>query len=209
MAQASDVESPPAPSPRGPLGGLFFRGPEDSTTAAGPLPQPRPETITGEEPPATTDPWPLPLDADGSVSGPSWTPGASGDEDESGTTSSDTSAAGRRVKLGKAAARATGAKAVLIAGGIANRLAATTEGQRAAQLYLTDDEDAANIGHPLADIVSRHGGVAGKELSPDANDALAAIMGLTNYATKQFARFMAAAEYDRQVAGGAVVDPQA
>lgn len=160
----------------------------------------------GEETSPASEPWPLPVE-DELASAPEWTPDESTAQDESDPTSSPGSSGSRTVRLGKAAARATGAKAVLMAGSIAHRMAATTEGQRLAQLYVTDQEDAENIGHPLADIASRRGGVAGKALSPDANDALSALMGLANYATKQFALHVAAAQYDRQRSGAASPQP--
>jgi hypothetical protein len=81
--------------------------------------------------------------------------------------------------------RATARQAVTIGTGMAHTVAAKTEAQRAVGLYLADEDDAANIGNPLADIMHRRGDVVGGKLSPDANDFLKALMGVAGYLTKQ------------------------
>jgi hypothetical protein len=84
-------------------------------------------------------------------------------------------------------------------------VAAKTEAQRRVGLYLADDEDAANIGHPLADIAHRRGDVVGGKLSPDANDLLRSVFGVVGYFTKQVAKI----GYARQLEGApATADPQ-
>jgi hypothetical protein len=61
---------------------------------------------------------------------------------------------------------------VKIGTGMAHTVAAKTEAQKAVGLYLADDDDAANIGNPLADMMHRRGDIVGGKLSPDANDFL-------------------------------------
>jgi hypothetical protein len=121
--------------------------------------------------------------------------------DDSGTTSSPASSGSRSpgAIVGKAAAKATAAQAVIIAGGMAHRIAARTEMQQQIGLYLTDEQDAESIGHPLGEMVARRGGVAGKALSPDANDALAALMGIAQYVSKQVAKIVQIQQVEQQL----------
>jgi hypothetical protein len=76
--------------------------------------------------------------------------------------------------------------AVLIGGDQAHNLLARTEGQQAVELYKADEDDAKAIGDPLARIAERREGLG--EVSPDTADLLAAMVGLTRYATKQISR---------------------
>lgn len=164
-----------------------------------------------EEPPipSTTTPGPAApqLEPDVSASG-SESPSDGADESREETSSPDSSAdrGGPLKPLGKAALKATTAKAVLIGSAMAHRVAARTEGQRVVGLYLADEADAENIGEPIAEIMHRHGGVAGKAMNPDTNDALQAIMGLANYVSKQVIKAQQATEVDGHLAAGGTLD---
>jgi hypothetical protein len=92
---------------------------------------------------------------------------------------------------------------VLIAGDTAHRVLARTPGQQEAGLYATDEADAEAIGDPLARIAQRHEGIG--EVSPDTADLLAAMMGLTRYASKQIAKSQQARALDARVNLGAEV----
>lgn len=92
---------------------------------------------------------------------------------------------------------------VLIAGDQAHRILARTEGQREVGLYATDQDDAEAIGDPLARIAQRHEGIG--EVNPDTADLLAAMMGLTRYASKQIGRNQQARALDARVNLGAEV----
>jgi hypothetical protein len=70
---------------------------------------------------------------------------------------------------------------------MAHTVAANTQAKRDVGLYLADDEDAVNIGDPLAEIAYRRGDIVGGKLSPDANDLLRSMMGVGNYFAKQVA----------------------
>lgn len=194
-----EESSPPGVRPRpsrSPFG-IGFLSPPEEPAAAIPSPAASPEAG-----PAT---WPLPVD-DGSGSGSGSTT-VEPDEDSHDSTTSPASSSSSTGRLGKAAARATGAKAVLTATGIAHRVGARTEGQQLAGLYLADEDDAEAIGHPLADIVSRRSGTVGAALSPDANDALSALIGLAGYMSKQIANLVAAQQHDAAQRGPAPVAP--
>lgn len=83
---------------------------------------------------------------------------------------------------------------VIIAGDQAHNLLAKSEGQKAVGLYATDNEDAERIGDPLARIAGRHQGIGA--VNPDTQDLLAAMVGLTRYATKQVQKGQAARQLD-------------
>jgi hypothetical protein len=76
---------------------------------------------------------------------------------------------------------------------------ARTEGQKAVGLYVADDEDAERIGDPLARVAGRHQGMG--KINPDTADLLAAMVGLTRYATKQVQRANHAKQLDGAGAG--------
>lgn len=95
---------------------------------------------------------------------------------------------------------------VIIAGHQAHEFLARSEGQQHVGLYLTDEEDAANIGDPLARVAARHQGIG--QVNPDTADLLSAMVGLTRYATKQIGRTRAAKELDLGAAT-AVPTPEA
>jgi hypothetical protein len=175
LLEQSDESQSPAPIPsqsRRPAG-LFFSGsqeePEGMAEAAASLQDPS-LLPSGDE-----------SDSDGDwLSDP--------DESLSETSSPDSSGdgGGPLKPLGKAALRATTRKGVLIATSMAHRVAARTELERRAGLYLADEQDQELIADPIANILHRRGGVATK-LSPDANDALSGLMGFANYVAKQVA----------------------
>ena len=83
---------------------------------------------------------------------------------------------------------------VIIATDQAHRFLAKTQGQLDTRLYAADDQDAANIGDPLARIAGRREGLG--EVSPDTADLLAAMMGLAGYATKQIQKQAIAKQID-------------
>lgn len=83
---------------------------------------------------------------------------------------------------------------VIFAGEGAHEYLARSEGQKAVGLYLADQQDAEHIGDPLARIAARHQGLG--EVSPDTADLLAAMVGLTRYATRQIGKRSAAAAFD-------------
>jgi hypothetical protein len=72
---------------------------------------------------------------------------------------------------------------VAIAGHQAHEHLARTPGQREVGLFLTDEEDQAGIGDPLARIAGRHQGVGA--VSEDTKDLLAALVSIARYGTKQ------------------------
>jgi len=155
-------------------------------------------------------PWPTleetsqPADVDGLDSGDEWL--SDPDESPSGTSSPDSSAdgGGPLKPLGKAALRATTRKGVLIATSAVHRIAARQELEKAAGLYIADEQDQELIGDPVANLLHRRGGIVGNKMSEDANDALSALMGLANYVSKQI---VLTAEIGRLQAAG--VDPAA
>jgi hypothetical protein len=166
---------PPQSSRRGI--GLFFSGnqeegqPEGMAEAAANLQQDSPSAS--------------PSDA-GSDSGSDW-PSGPDDLEEELTGPSESSADGGPLKpLGKAALKATTRKAVLISTSLAHRLAARSELEKRAGLYIADEQDQELIGDPIANVLHRRGGGVSK-LSPDANDALSGLMGFANYIAKQVA----------------------
>jgi hypothetical protein len=92
---------------------------------------------------------------------------------------------------------------VMIAGDQAHRLLANTPGKQAVGLYQATPDDAAAIGDPLARIAGRHQGVG--EVNPDTADLLAAMVGLTRFATRQVERNQRA----RQLDAGQTPEPEA
>jgi hypothetical protein len=176
LLEQSGASQPSSPGPipsQSRAGSLFFSGS-----------QPEPEGMA-EAAASLQEPSLSPSDA-GSDSAGDW-PSNDSDPDEDLTGPSDSSADGGPLKpLGKAALRATTRKGVLIATSMAHRVAARTELERQAGLYIADEQDQELIADPIANILHRRGGVATK-LSPDANDALSGLMGFANYVAKQVA----------------------
>lgn len=175
---ASPLPGPSQIPPQGPSGrSLFFSGS-----------QPEPETGEDSLPLGPSLP---PSDA-GSDSASEWPSDATDpDEEETEGTSSPISASGDGggplKPLTKAALKVTTRKGVLIATSLAHRLAAKTELERAAGLYIADEQDQEMIGDPVANLLHRRGGIAGGKMSEDANDALSGLMGVANYIAKQVA----------------------
>lgn len=203
-SQMPDVDpaGPPGisrkPSPRSSLGPLTFRQPAEDETPSSHTPSPP----AGEGSPLGHSPsdsdeqlgaWNDPSD-----SGPTSSPASSADvEDQDDDTGS------RFAPLGKAALRVTTRKAILIGTQTANRLVTRAESlERLNGLYVADNEDAENIGDPLASIIHRHGGIAGGKVHPDAADAMQALMGLIGYGAKQVALTMAIRDHRDSVANG-------
>jgi hypothetical protein len=169
QSDASQPSPSPTPSPnRGVLGNLFFSGS-----------QPEEEFPS---PPSS----PLPND-DGSASADEWQSDPDESHPETSSPGSSADGGGPLKPLSKAALRATSRKGVLIATSAVHRFAAKTELEKRAGLYIADDQDQELIGDPVANLLSRRGGVVGGKMSEDANDALGALMGLANYIGKQVA----------------------
>lgn len=191
---APEAGASPSPWPTQPRrpGGLFFQ----TTEEAPPAPRSSPETdpaAAGEQ-----------LDESGS-SGDDWLSDES-DPEQSDESPTSSRSAEKLKPLGKAALKATTIQAVLIGSGMAHRLAARTEGQRAVGLYLADEEDAENVADPLSSILHRHGGIAGGAMNPDTADALAMMFGLAGYASKQIVRLQQSREVDVHLAAGGTLD---
>lgn len=92
---------------------------------------------------------------------------------------------------------------IIIAGHQAHTYLAKTQGQIEAGLYLADEDDAAHIGDPLARIAQRREGIG--QVSPDAADLMAAMMGLAGFASKQIQRQAIAKKIDLRNSAGQVV----
>ena len=186
--------SQPSPSQLRPNRGvrsLFFSGS-----------QPEEELETDPDNGLPMNPSPLPHDG-GSGSAGDWQSDPDESPEETGPPAS--SGDGGPLKpLGKAALKATSRKGVLIASSAVHRMAARHELERAAGLYIADDQDQELIGDPIAELLHRRGGIVGGQMSPDANDAVSALMGLANYIGKQVALTV---EIGRLKAAGVQVQP--
>lgn len=200
-----DAEAPPAgeptpsPRPRGMLGRrLAFRepSPEEMEELLGPrIPNPgESQETTGEE---------LPGEAPGfdSAGPPSGDPDPS-DRAETGEERSGTRASKKTIFASEESKRLA-RNGVLLVGSRAHEWFARTEGQIRAGLYLADEEDAENIGDPLANIAARRTGISSD--NPDVNDAIAGLIGFGNYLVKQFVRATVAARVDREAAPPQVI----
>jgi hypothetical protein len=167
LEQSSDPLPGPSQIPSQPRGrSLFFSGSQPETE------WPTPEETASQ-----------PAAGDGSDSDDEWP--SDPDESPSETSGSASSADGPLKPLGKAALRATTRKGVLIATSAVHRIAARQELEKAAGLYIADEQDQELIGDPVANLLHRRGGIVGNKMSEDANDALSALMGLANYVSKQ------------------------
>jgi hypothetical protein len=151
-------------------------------------------------PPATT------VEDAGAASGSDVPSDAWGDPSDDELPTSTGSSAGESVTqlLSKKQMRQTAETAVLVGTGMAHTVAAKTEAQKAVGLYLADADDAAAIGHPLADIMHRRGDIVGGKLSPDANDFLRSVMGVAGYFAKQFAKIVQVRQLEAGAAAGEV-----
>lgn len=195
---ATDEQTPPPllqrreqTSGRGPLSSLFYSAGETTTET----PTETPATTALDEAGETTPD----LDA-----GPvSWD--SPDDEGESADpvdlyddapTGSPASTPADRKPFSSAALKRVFRRGVIIAGGMAHQTVARTQGQRAVGLYLTDKDDAQNIGDPLAKIAGRRGGIGGKAMNPDVEDAVTALLGVANFVTKQVVLAGVAAKID-------------
>lgn len=125
-------------------------------------------------------------------------------ESPAGTSSRGSTPGGEKVgnPLAGEGLRSTFRAGVIIASDQTHRFLARTQGQLETRLYLADDQDAANIGDPLASLVARREGLG--EVSPDTADLLSALMGLAGYATKQIQKQAVAKQIDARAAAGDV-----
>lgn len=165
---------PPRTAPRTPLFGFGEPTPGSQPPSPPPSPTPSPGQETQESP----------------LGAPEQDSAAGSDEDGSPSESpaATSSRGSTRVAnpLNAGALRDTFRGGVLIAGDQAHTYLARTEGQQIVGLYKADDEDAERIGDPLARLAGRHQGLG--EVNEDTADLLAAMVGLTRYATKQIQR---------------------
>lgn len=158
-------------SPARPFGFLPARDlPTDPQTIPNPASSPE-ETELDHGPDSGTD-WPAADELDEMPS----------DESSAGTRSTGSSTKVANPLNGQGL-RDTFRNGVILVSHQANQYLARTEAQRELELYLADDQDAENIGDPLARIVGRREGLG--QVSPDTADLMAAMMGLAGYATKQ------------------------
>jgi hypothetical protein len=182
LLEQSESQPSPIPSPSPSRVRMFFSGsqPEEES---------RQDLLPGS---------PLPDDA-GSGSDSEWLSDPDESPSETSSPASSADGGGPLKPLSKAALKATSRKGVLIATSAVHRFAAKTELEKQARLYIADDQDQELIGDPVANLLSRRGGVVGGKMSEDANDALGALMGLANYIGKQVALTV---EIGRIQAGG-------
>lgn len=166
---------PPPRSPRTPLFGFGEPTPGSQPPSPPPSPTPSPEPGTPQSQ-LPGDPAPDSGDESAEDDSPSASP--------AGTSSRGSTRVAN--PLNANALRDTFRGGVLIAGDQAHTYLARTEGQQAVGLYKADDEDAERIGDPLARLAGRHQGLG--EVNEDTADLLAAMVGLTRYATKQIQR---------------------
>lgn len=182
-SQLLDDSPPPIPPQSSPRRTLFFQSPAEPWND---------HTATvGEETPASPA-----AGAGESVSEDETSDGYADPSDVDPTSSKASSADKPAALLSKHQMRQTAATAVKVGTGMAHTVAAKTELQQQVGLYLADDEDAANIGHPLADIMHRRGDIVGGKLSPDANDFLRSLMGVAGYFAKQVAKIGAIRQHE-------------
>jgi hypothetical protein len=196
QSDAGQIPSPLPPQPRSRARSLFFSGSQ---------PEADPWSDQGiAAAAADMEETSRLLDGDGSASGDE----SLSDPDESlSETSGSASSAdggGPLKPLGKAALRATTRKGVLIATSAAHRIAARHELEKAAGLYIADEQDQELIGDPVANLLHRRGGIVGNKMSEDANDAVSALMGLANYIGKQVALTV---EIGQMKAAGVQIQP--
>jgi hypothetical protein len=158
-------------------------------------PDPSPSESLSESP---SDPTSLPYPPDVSPSLSDEPSDEPSDPSEGVRTSSRTSSGSA---LSKRTLRDACRKGVLMAGALAHTVLARDEVAQAHGVYLADDDDAEAIGDPLASIAQRRGGL-GAAGNPDIADAIAALIGLALYGTKQLARFAEARAYRHAVASG-------
>ena len=190
VLEDSDLPSPrpssePKPSPIRSLFGFGSSPGEEQLETLLTGPQPDPELGSATEWPSAAHEPQQPAPA----SGP--------------TTSSLGSAAGS--PLSKGQLKETFRAGVRISTSTAHRFGATTPGQQHVGLYLADEDDVKGIADPLAEIAHRRGGVAGGKLSPDANNAMQAVMALAGYIAKQLKGIHTAKVLDGHIASGQVV----
>lgn len=184
---ASPPPIPPQSSIRAQTRGLFFSQADQEEEQESPYPP-----VTGEAAGAA-------LDSD--VPTDEW-----GDPSDDGHPTSTASPAGESPAqlLSKKQMRQTAETAVLVGTGMAHTVAAKTPAQKQVGLYLADGDDAAAIGHPLADIMYRRGDIVGGKLSPDANDFLRSVMGVAGYFAKQVAKIGQVRQLEAGAAAGEV-----
>lgn len=142
------------------------------------------------------------LDELGPDSGDDWD-AASFPESPDDTSSPGSTPAPEVQVLDNEALRDMARVGVAIAGHQAHEHLTRTPGQVEVGLYLTDEEDQAGIGDPLARIAGRHQGIG--KVSPDTQDLLAALVAVARYGTKQAS--LAKHAKQRDLAGAGTPQP--
>lgn len=203
MAAAQQLDEPRSPfgSPNPESLRIGFRPATLDDPPSSPLPHPStsPESLDDPQPPA-------------SDSGDEWDEASSPESlaGDSFTTGSDSRSDAEAVQVDlftEEDLQAIARGGVQFAGEKAHELVATTPGRQAVGLLLTDEQDQAQIGDPLARIAARHAGDVGGKVNPDTRDLLASFVGIAGYGLKQFNRVAEARRLDSGAAGLAG-DPQ-
>lgn len=91
------------------------------------------------------------------------------------------------VKVDKSSISEIARNAVLVASKFVHDRLARTEEERAADVWIAEQRDQAQIGDPLASIAARHGAPA-SAVSPDVAELIAAGIGLVAYFAKNAAK---------------------
>lgn len=170
---AVDDSPSPAPSLTNPFG-LGFRTPDSPPSNPLPSPSPSPE--------GTSSPSPT-LDGPGPDSGDEWDDASLPSREDTSSPASSPGSDAAPELIDDEALRDMARGGIAFAGHQAHTHLARTDGQKAVGLYLTDTDDQAAIGDPLARIAARHQGIG--EVSQDTKDLLTSLVGIANYATKQ------------------------
>lgn len=161
MTESNPTGSPSTPATDPPAN----RRPRPNLTA----PPLRVQSPTPSTPTTTASRLSDPLDGDGPA--------------DTGTPSSDPASTPAAVKVDRDELHELGRNAVLAASGVVHERLATTDEARAAQVWIADDGDQAQIGHPLADLLARYG-VPRTAVNPDVADLIAAGIGVVTYLVK-------------------------
>lgn len=205
MATTTEPASPAAsngsepessqPAPRRPRGAsLLFRAPAEAQS-----PLETPETAS---PAGTSSPLDGPVDGSPSLSDELPAESGEGDLETSSRGSSASTA------LSKVALRKATRSGVLMAGSFANANLTRDELERDdVQLWVADDDDAAAIGDPIANLAARRGGLAGAAANPDLGDVIAMLVGIAVYVSKQLQKLQVVRQYRRAKAAHDVQQP--
>jgi hypothetical protein len=98
---------------------------------------------------------------------------------------SSTASSGNSSPFAKPKIREATRRAVIALGDLAHDRLARDRAAQQAELWRADDDDAENIGDPLAEAAHRHMGELGEFNNPDVGDLIAAGIGIAVYLFKQ------------------------